>query len=167
MERNNPYNYDYLLSIGELKEIRGINGYYVSKQGQLFRELRNGVLKERHSKSKTFTFTVNFNCFSKHISVLVYETFIGEIPEGYTIYYKDGDRTNCCLDNLYIGKIETMGKRVELLRLKDNKKLNFEAMKDCYNYFIEEHNYIITYRGFVTWLRKNELSGYEVLHIDN
>lgn len=36
----------------------------------------------------------------KSVHVLVYETFIGKIPEGYFIHHKDEDKFNNCIENL-------------------------------------------------------------------
>lgn len=35
-------------------------------------------------------------------AVLVWTAFVGEIPNGYYVQYKDGDRRNLALKNLYL-----------------------------------------------------------------
>nr|DAV05794.1 MAG TPA: homing endonuclease [Caudoviricetes sp.] len=35
-------------------------------------------------------------------AVLVYEAFVGEIPDGYWVQYKDGNRRNLAASNLYL-----------------------------------------------------------------
>ena len=39
---------------------------------------------------------------SYYIHRLVWETFVGEIPKGYIIHHKDGNRQNNCLSNLQL-----------------------------------------------------------------
>lgn len=40
---------------------------------------------------------------ARYVKRLVAEAFLGEIPDDLYIYQKDGDKLNCCLDNLAVG----------------------------------------------------------------
>lgn len=82
------------------KRVVGYCNYTVSKQGIVFGV--NGELKQR--TEKTGYKRVQLNKFGKRknflVHRLVYETFLGPIPEGYQIDHIDHDKTNNHIDNL-------------------------------------------------------------------
>lgn len=43
----------------------------------------------------------------KKLHRLIFEDFYGEIPEGYVIHHKDGNRTNNCIMNLQLMRLGT------------------------------------------------------------
>lgn len=45
------------------------------------------------------------NYYALCAATLVYETFVGKIPDGQYIKYRDGDNTNLSLSNLYVGEV--------------------------------------------------------------
>lgn len=48
------------------------------------------------------SYTSKSGTINRFVHRLVAETFIGEIPKGYCVNHKDGNKTNNCVDNLEI-----------------------------------------------------------------
>ena len=46
---------------------------------------------------------INGRPCSRYVKRLVAEAFWGKIPEGFFVYQKNGDTTNCAIDNLELG----------------------------------------------------------------
>ena len=57
-------------------------------------------------KTKKGYFRTLFNGKPKYVHRLVWEQNIGEIPEGYVVHHKDGDKSNNNLENLQLMKIK-------------------------------------------------------------
>lgn len=77
--------------MGRLKSyLKNENGMVLSQTNQ-FGWYFTVVLKDKYGKSST-----------KRIHVLVAEHFIGEIPKGYHVHHKDGNRQNNVVTNLEI-----------------------------------------------------------------
>lgn len=79
------------------------DNYWVSDQGRVKREYKNGSVHylsqaARHKKDKS----LRVKLYGKYVSVrrLVWKTFKGEIPSGYTIINKNGCSTMNDLYNL-------------------------------------------------------------------
>lgn len=51
-------------------------------------------------------------------AILIYETFVGKIPDGHYIKYRDNDNTNLVLSNLYVGKVTN---REHVVQYRDDK----------------------------------------------
>lgn len=115
----------------EWKSVIDYDGYYeVSNLGRVRsveREIvrNDGVVQTRHSRIKKQTINHDGYCcvsLSKDgnsrklfVHKLVYEAFIGRIPDGYEVNHRDFVRDNNCLDNL------------ELLTHKDNVRYTIAA----------------------------------------
>lgn len=94
------------------KPIKGFEGLYeISNLGRLKRlSFRNskGRLFEEHickrASKKGWYYTANLNkqgkMYTKHIHRVVYETFVGIIPDGYDIHHIDGNKHNNIITNL-------------------------------------------------------------------
>lgn len=90
------------------KPIKGFEGVYeISSFGRLksYRKSPTGRILKNTNKKGDYIRVVLSNKkietkASKHIHRLVYENFIGEIPDGYHIHHKDGDNQNNRIDNL-------------------------------------------------------------------
>ena len=71
--------------------------YYINKQGQIYnsssKKLLVGSLRNGYRR-------ININGAMYSIHRLVWENYIGEIPEGMVIDHIDGNRENNCLENL-------------------------------------------------------------------
>ena len=93
----------------EWKWIKGYEGIYqISNHGRLksFRESEGGYILSIKNKNGWYL-TVNLfdgegQRKTKRIHVLVAEAFIGEIPRGYQVHHKDGDKQNNTVGNLAI-----------------------------------------------------------------
>lgn len=91
------------------KWIEGYEGsYQISNLGRLksFRKNKDGYIVSNVNKNGWY-FTVNLFDEEGHrktfrIHVLVARAFIGEIPRGYHVHHKDGDKQNNVVENLAI-----------------------------------------------------------------
>lgn len=90
------------------KWINGFEGIYqISNYGRLksFRKDKNGYICSLSDKNGWYL-TVNLfkgnKRTTKRIHVLVAEAFIGEIPKGYHVHHKDGNKQNNVVSNLEI-----------------------------------------------------------------
>lgn len=62
----------------------------------------NGIRKNNigYTKSDGYRYAWIINEGFRYVHRLVWETFVGEIPKGYEINHKDGNKANCALNNL-------------------------------------------------------------------
>lgn len=78
-----------------LKKIKGFNDYYISK---------NGVVEKRNRLKESISYkgyvTVTLNGKQYYLHRLLWETFVGEIPDGYEIDHIDTNPRNNSLENL-------------------------------------------------------------------
>lgn len=132
----------------ELKDINGFeNKYQVSTKGYVISLNYNNtgynkILKTKVNKQGHLEVTLNKE--DKHyyrlLSRLVYETFTGnKLNKNDVLMYKDQDKTNCSLDNLYL---ITRGERQEITYDKGNRKtdkLGREYLKE-YEFYGEMLN---------------------------
>lgn len=93
----------------EWRDIKGYEGIYqISNMGRLKHYTQRfgwRVLKNTDKNGWYFTCILKDSKGFKHttrIHRLVAETFIGEIPKGYHVHHKDGNRQNNRLSNLEI-----------------------------------------------------------------
>lgn len=126
------------------KLLKGFNGkYLINSNGQIFSLFRwnNGVkvmkkveIKQHLAYPKRDTgkeslivhLSAPFNKAKKYtVKKLVWDTFYESDVLANTIGYKDGDRTNLSLDNLFqYGENERLLKRVKEYRQKPNNKIS-------------------------------------------
>lgn len=59
----------------------------------------------------------------KHKHRYLWEKEYGKIPDGHVIVFGDGDKTNCCLDNLLLLKREQLNVLVNLGLIQDDIRL--------------------------------------------
>lgn len=93
----------------EWKWIKGYEGRYaISNMGRLksYLEDKNGKIRSLKNQFGWY-FTVNLEdengkMTTKRVHVMVAEHFIGEIPKGYHVHHKDGNRQNNVVTNLEI-----------------------------------------------------------------
>ena len=116
--------------------------------------------------------------FNIAIHILVYSSFVGVIPEGYTINHKDGDKENPFVDNLeLITYGENIKHAVDILKVNTSKprctfyinnlfndeKLKFDTAVAAGKYFNVSP---VTIKGYATGLFKGNLKGeYEVIRV--
>lgn len=91
----------------EWKPVKGAESYLISNKGRLKHcTSRYGVrvLKNTNKKGDYLSVILRGNNgrISTRIHRLVAEHFIGEIPKGYQVHHKDGNKQNNCVDNLEI-----------------------------------------------------------------
>lgn len=93
----------------EWKWIKGYEGLYqISNHGRLksFRRDSNGYICSNVNKNGWYLTIIlrdsSNKCKTYRIHRLVAEYFIGEIPQGYQVHHKDGNKQNNNVDNLEI-----------------------------------------------------------------
>ena len=91
------------------KWVVGYEGYYqISSFGRLksfWRKTDGEILSVKHSGGWYLSAQLRMpgkRSKTKRIHTMVAEAFIGEIPKGYHVHHKDGDRQNNHVDNLEI-----------------------------------------------------------------
>lgn len=107
------------------KWIKGYEGLYqISSCGRLksFHKKKDGYITSNVNQNGWY-FTVNLldefkNKKTKRIHVLVAEAFIGEIPKGYHVHHKDGNKQNNHVENLEI--IHPREHALESVRINPN-----------------------------------------------
>ena len=82
--------------------------YYCSEDGEVYSDFSHKILKPllRGRGNKQYHhIDINFGEGQKHYPIhkLVYETWIGEIPEGMLVLHKDDNQFNNKVENLYLG----------------------------------------------------------------
>lgn len=91
------------------KDVKGFEGLYqISNLGRLksFRKHKDGYILSQ-TNQKGWYFTVNLfksdgTKTTRRIHILVAQHFIGEIPIGWHVHHKDGNKQNNRVDNLEI-----------------------------------------------------------------
>lgn len=139
----------------EWKWIEGYEGRYaISNKGRLKSYLsdKDGKILSQTNQFGWY-FTVNLKdengkMSTKRIHVLVAEHFIGEIPKGYHVHHKDGNKQNNVVTNLEI--IHPSKHREETLKVKPqivtgmNKYNQYERPKEILM-FDKEGNYLASF----------------------
>lgn len=120
---------DYYLKYAD-EEWRWIDGfegmYQVSNKGRLksFKKVSTGrILSNTNSKGDYLSVILDSRGanYSTRIHRLVAETFIGNIPTGYHVHHKDGNKQNNDVDNL------------EILSIKDHARETHEMYPHNYD----------------------------------
>lgn len=94
-------------------DIPGYDGkYQINFYGQVRRALKYGRYKELNGyiKSSNGRRCVKLNCKEQVVMHLMRDTFIGQLPEGYVLYHKNGVLSDDELSNLGMIKREELGK---------------------------------------------------------
>lgn len=115
--------------------IKGYPGYYISKRGTLFTSLKRvGVKGKGHGRKGTTTVISNTWRKRFYIHRLVYEAWIGNIPNGYDIDHINGIKTDNRVSNLRIVS------RSE--NLKHNYELGFKGSNYIHTFSDKERKLI-------------------------
>jgi hypothetical protein len=86
--------------------VKDYPGYYISNLGRVYSAKVNRLLKFGTTRKVNGYYIAHFSkdnkakCFLVHR--LVYETFVGKVPDGLQINHKDEDKHNNRLDNLEV-----------------------------------------------------------------
>lgn len=116
--------------------IKGYPGYYISKRGTLFTSLKRvGVKGKGHGRKGTTTVISNTWRKGFYIHKLVYEAWIGNIPNGYDIDHINGIKTDNRVSNLRaVPRSEN---------LKHNYELGFRGSNYIHTFSDKERNLIM------------------------
>lgn len=119
------------LSMEIWRDIKGYEGLYqVSNEGRVKSLKRKIILKQQTIKGGYLRVHLwkNGKCKHKIVSVLVYETFIGDIPEDLQVNHKDENKSNNKVENLNLLTSQdnnnwgTRNERSRQSQLNDEKK---------------------------------------------
>ena len=83
---------------GRVRSMCGKQPRYSHKQWRLL----NPFASNKKIPHLRYAFYVDGKFCLRYITRLVYETFIGEVPDGYKVAHKDGDFTNNSVENLIL-----------------------------------------------------------------
>ena len=84
------------------KEFKSYDDYYfISKDGEIYSTYKNGLLK--HYVDHDGYHRVDIHGRHTKVHILVYKTWIGEIPRGKQINHIDDNKDNNDVSNLYLG----------------------------------------------------------------
>ena len=156
--------YEELYEISNLGNIRSISSRWGKRS-----KPRNVVQTITPKKYKRVSLSKNNNKKTYMVHVLVYETFIGEIPKNYEINHKDFNRGNNNLENLEIlthrenvryskaKKVKQLSKDRKLIQVWDcirdiEKSLNIDHRQIVANLKGKQrtcHNYIFEYEEVI------------------
>lgn len=116
--------------------IKGYPGCYISKRGTLFTSLKRvGVKGKGHGRKGTTTVISNTWRKRFYIHRLVYEAWIGNIPNGYDIDHINGIKTDNRVSNLRaVPRSEN---------LKHNYELGFRGSNYIHTFSDKERNLIM------------------------
>lgn len=100
-----------------MKELKGFPNYFASKEGEIYRKHPNGALKKlkgnktSSGKMREVCLTVNGKHARRSKARLIYETYVGEIPEGKIMGYRNGYRGDTSVENLYLTTFKDLNKK--------------------------------------------------------
>lgn len=84
------------------KPIKDFNLYEIDENGNVKNKKRNHIIKSQvnHQGYLQVLLTKNGKRFCRRVNRLVYESFIGEIPEGFQVNHINEDKLDNRVDNL-------------------------------------------------------------------
>lgn len=147
----------------EWRDIKGYEGLYkVSNEGRVWSIKKNILLKpiDTHGYYRVSLF--KGGKYSKSfIHRLVYEAFVGEIPNEMQINHKDENRKNNCLWNL-----ELLTPKENINYGNRNKKVSEKLSKQVYKYDLE-NNLIAIYPSIAYAANENNIKGTNICRCCN
>lgn len=86
--------------------------YQINLYGHIRRALKNGRYKELHGyiKNSNGRRVVKLNCKEKVVMHLMRDTFIGQLPDGYVLYHKNGILSDDTFSNYGIATRQELGR---------------------------------------------------------
>lgn len=103
-----------IIKEGGFVPIKDFDGYMINKEGQLFSTKFHAVISTLARTNTGWPIVClmkDHKQHTKYVAKLVYNTFIGEIPEGYRLKFKNGRKSDCRLENLELEKIASYSKK--------------------------------------------------------
>ena len=101
----------------ELKQIPDYPKYYAVKSGEVYRRFNKHFRKVEGTRKSNGRIRTLYIKNAKNESKteikarLIYKTFIGEIPEGYIVGYRNGYRNDTSVDNLFLTTFKELNKK--------------------------------------------------------
>lgn len=92
-----------------MKEIPNMRGYYADEMGNIFRLHGGEYIQKKFEKRNhpVVRFCIDGVDYQRVVGRVIAETFIGPPPEGKPfVLYRDGNKYNCSLSNLYYASRE-------------------------------------------------------------
>jgi hypothetical protein len=131
--------------MAQMTQIKNYPNYFISEDGTVESraQLKPKILKQQPvTQTKTYKQVRLFNkeLFSRngelhYIHRLVYETFVGDIPEDMTVDHVDDDPTNNQLYNLQLLTLEENHKKWAMKRLGHTLRSKTKEMQEDYEKF--------------------------------
>lgn len=103
-----------IIKEGGFVPIKDFDGYMINKEGQLYSVKYHTVISTLARTNTGWPIVCLMkDCkqHTKYVAKLVYNTFVGEIPEGYRLKFKNGRKSDCRLENLELEKIASHVKK--------------------------------------------------------
>lgn len=83
------------------KKIQGFDDvYYAEENGDIYRNNKLLSPVDNGTGYKQIKFRLNGKRYNRYVHRIMWETFVGAIPEGYEINHIDHDKSNNALSNL-------------------------------------------------------------------
>lgn len=114
-----------MLCYTKIKPVKGCEGLYEIGNNGLLHSIKRkysgdklsfGSKSSRNGRYRSFSLRCNGITIQKYAHRLVYETFIGDIPQGYDVHHKNGNPKDNRVENLEL--IELHKHRIEHKREK-------------------------------------------------
>lgn len=107
----------------EFKQIQEFPNYYISNNCIVYSKFNNKLLKRTYSNNGYIRYSFNneiYKGIKKYAHRILYETWVGNIPEDFVIDHKDGHKWNTCVDNLEAVTRQENNIRAYMLELRPN-----------------------------------------------
>lgn len=138
-------------SVGSWKVYpENINYVANSSTAEVCNCIRNSTIKPHYKNKGSPYVNIGFPVKKVKLKIVIWSTFMGSLPEGYKIYYKDGDKRNNSLANL------------ECCTPEEHKRtLAISLQKQGWFAHPKYKNYLANIEGFVYSLKtENVLKGH-------
>ncbi len=138
------YNYRALNKMN-FKQIKEFKNYFIDKEGNIFNYQKQQLI--RPTKTKTGILRVNLKNGKKQKNFIVSHLVIKYFSQlhnnkYYVVSYKDGNKSNCNINNLIINKssyVFTKSKKREYPKgTKRSRKIPINKMIEAYKHFIND-----------------------------
>ena len=90
--------------------------------------VKEKILKGSNHNGKRIMIQFAGNKVTVRVARLVWEVFVGKIPEGYLVLHKNGDELDCRLENLCLGDQA----KAERMKAERSGKISAERLSDTY-----------------------------------
>lgn len=111
----------YYEAIGEdYKEVKNYEDYLITKSGKLFsiKQYKFITPKVTQTGWPVFSLMKDKKRVTAYLAHIVFNSWVGDIPEGYRLHFINGNKADCRIENIVLQKIVSYHKRLQ----KENKQ---------------------------------------------